>query len=143
MPPRRGARYRAALVLVCAAAAGCVVVPTAPRTGASDGGTPAQPRTITGVQTGVNLPAATPDGVQLMLKLRRGQPRVDDPATLARLQRVAAAQIVVLREMSGDAFVVRVRPRAGDDIDSVLRRLRADPAVEFAEPDQPVRAQPR
>jgi hypothetical protein len=42
--------------------------------------------------------------------------------------------------MSGAAWVVGILPEPGNGIEAALARLRADPRVEFAEPDMVVRS---
>ncbi len=89
----------------------------------------------------ISTPIAAP-GVNTIIKMRDLRQRLDQPAVLARLSQVAKADLVVVREMSMNAFVIIVRPRSGESYERVVARLRSDSAVEYVEPDQQVTAPP-
>jgi hypothetical protein len=81
-------------------------------------------------------------GVHVIIKMRDERLRLDDPALRGQLARSSQARIELIRPMSGGAWVVGILPEPGNGIEAALARLRADPRVEFAEPDLIVRSHP-
>ncbi len=81
-------------------------------------------------------------GVHVIIKLCDDRTGLDDPALRAQLARSVQARLELIRPMSGAAWVVAVQPDRGSDFEAALARLRADPRVEFAEPDIIVRSHP-
>ncbi|MCA3223131.1 MAG: hypothetical protein ING40_01595 [Burkholderiales bacterium] len=79
-------------------------------------------------------------GVHVIIKMRDERLRLDDPSLRAQLARSSQARIELIRPMSGAAWVVGILPEPGNGIEAALARLRADPRVEFAEPDMVVRS---
>jgi hypothetical protein len=88
-------------------------------------------------------PGAVGEGVQTIVKLRDRNARVDRPDVLRRLTQAAGVEVIPMRPMSGDAWVVRLRVPAGTPYAQALHRLRASALVEYAEPDGIETIQPR
>lgn len=81
-------------------------------------------------------PAAGP---QLIVKFKSGTLGCNDDG-IARLSTQAGVRLRLLRPMSGDACVIRLQEpsdRAGTA--AALSAIRAVPAVEYVEPDAPMR----
>ncbi len=95
-------------------------------------------------------PAAAPpqaaiearEPMRFILKLKDPHTAVDTPAMLGHLAKVSRSEIVYVRAMSGDAHVLILRTEAGVRADAALQRIKADPLVEYAEPDAVKRALP-
>jgi len=84
---------------------------------------------------------ATPAGFGTMLKLKDPKLMLEDKAQLDRLVQVAGAPIELVRRMSGDAYVIRLVVADEAAYRAALARLRANPSVEYVEPDQVLRTQ--
>ena len=86
--------------------------------------------------------AAQSSSVQFMLKFRDGRDEQGARVALPALSRLAGLEMTYVRPMSGQAHVLRFPAETGSDqIEQALRRLRADPAIEYAEPDRRVKIQ--
>lgn len=79
---------------------------------------------------------------QIMLKFRDGRDEQAARAALPALSRQAGLGMVYVRPMSGQAHVLRFPAEiSSDQMEQALRRLRADPSIEYAEPDRRVKIQ--
>lgn len=153
-------RFVAALALLLVLT-GCVVVNAGPESRAAPPPPrPPESRAITRVD--INVPAQPPTPanppsvaaapppavaasgwVQTIVKLRDPAARADEPAVMQRLSSAAGVEVALVRQMSGNAWVVRLRTAPGPAYDAALQRLRASGLVEYVEPDGVERIQPR
>lgn len=85
-------------------------------------------------------PASSDVGVPSLLRFKPAS-RTVEPDLLNHLGQAAGARIDYQRAMSGDAHVVTITPLAGRSYEEVLKRLRADPVIDYVEPDAVMRIQ--
>jgi hypothetical protein len=82
----------------------------------------------------------TPQAKQSIVRFRDSATQVDT-ALLTRLGGSSGAKLVYVRALSAHAHVLSVTPLPGVEYAQVLARLRADPAVDYAEEDSVLRIQ--
>jgi serine protease len=90
------------------------------------------------------LPAAQPMIHQLIVKLRNPTAAEKVSALggtrMSALSKTAGVKLTAVRAMSGDASVVKLdAPMTLADAQAMAAQLAADPSVEYAEPDMPVK----
>jgi hypothetical protein len=78
--------------------------------------------------------AAAPTA-RVILKFKDEGVAANSPAVLAALGGVCRCEVAYVRPMSGAAHLVTVRVPPGSSLDEALRRLQADPRVEYADRD--------
>lgn len=81
---------------------------------------------------------------QLLLKFKAGTPAQGPACDAEGIERLAAATrtaLKFLRPMSGDACVVTHTAAGRDELARGLDRIKAQPAVEWAEPDAMMKGQ--
>ncbi len=84
----------------------------------------------------------TADGLQTIVKLKDTRLRLDDAATRERLARAAGVPLTLVREISGDNWLVALQVAPGAAYQAALQRLQASGLVAYAEPDEVMTTMP-